>query len=209
MTRYASSERHDLAELMMAVGPDEPTLCTGWTTRDLAAHLVVRERRPLAAAGVIVKPLADYAERVRVQQAARPYPELVAAVRKAPWWSPVSNPVLDGAFNTLEFFIHHEDVRRGRDGWQPRTLDRDLEAYLFRRAGQIARLSLRRMRATIALNSPGYGELQVGDGTPQARLTGAPGELLLFLSGRQRATQVQVDGTVPLADRLRKARLGI
>ena len=28
------------------LGPDAPTLCEGWTTFDLAAHLVVRERNP-------------------------------------------------------------------------------------------------------------------------------------------------------------------
>ena len=39
-------------------GPDGPTLCEGWQTRDLAAHLVLRERRPDAAAGVMGGPLA-------------------------------------------------------------------------------------------------------------------------------------------------------
>ena len=46
MTRYAFAERLALADLMAEVGPDAPTLCGGWTTRDLAAHLLLRERRP-------------------------------------------------------------------------------------------------------------------------------------------------------------------
>src|SRR5690606_24047731 len=42
MTEHARAERHALADLLMAVGPDAPTLCAGWTTAHLAAHLVVR-----------------------------------------------------------------------------------------------------------------------------------------------------------------------
>ena len=47
----ASRERAALVTTMRAVGPDAPTLCGDWTTRDLAAHLVLRERRPDAAPG--------------------------------------------------------------------------------------------------------------------------------------------------------------
>ncbi|WP_346995752.1 maleylpyruvate isomerase N-terminal domain-containing protein, partial [Dietzia sp. SLG310A2-38A2] len=42
----AQRERSALVETMRAAGPEAPTLCAGWTTRDLAAHLVVREARP-------------------------------------------------------------------------------------------------------------------------------------------------------------------
>jgi uncharacterized protein (TIGR03083 family) len=41
----ARAERAALCDLFDEVGPDAPTLCAGWTTRDLAAHLVIRERR--------------------------------------------------------------------------------------------------------------------------------------------------------------------
>ena len=36
----AQRERRALVETMRTVGPDAPTLCGDWTTRDLAAHLV-------------------------------------------------------------------------------------------------------------------------------------------------------------------------
>ncbi len=52
----ARAERAALADLMLEVGPDSPTLCGDWTTRDLAAHLVLRERRP-EAAGLVVPAL--------------------------------------------------------------------------------------------------------------------------------------------------------
>ena len=45
-TRHARAERASLCDLLAEVGPDAPTLCEGWTTALLAAHLVVRERRP-------------------------------------------------------------------------------------------------------------------------------------------------------------------
>lgn len=58
MTAFARSERLALCETLRAVGPDAPTLCEGWLTRDLAAHLVLRESRPDAAPGIVVSALA-------------------------------------------------------------------------------------------------------------------------------------------------------
>ncbi|MDQ7904562.1 TIGR03085 family metal-binding protein [Phytohabitans sp. ZYX-F-186] len=209
MARYAQSERQLLADLLLAVGPDAPTLCEGWTSRDLAAHLVMRERRLDAAAGIVVGPLRGHSERVRTSLAARPYPELVGMVRAAPWWSPVSNRLADAAVNTMEFFIHHEDVRRGRPGWRPRELSREQQEALWRRAKGTARLALRRVRAAVRVQAPGYGETTVGTGGDPARLVGAPGELVIFLSGRQRAARVQVDAAPELAAFLRTAKLGV
>jgi uncharacterized protein (TIGR03085 family) len=209
MRRYARAERRALADLLLALGPDEPTLCAGWATRDLAAHLVVRDRRPDAAAGIVFRPLRGWGDRVRARLAHSPYPELVERVRRAPWWSPVSNPALDPAVNTLEYFVHHEDVRRARPAWQPRELSRGHQEALWRQVPRLATLALRRLPATVVVQSPGYGEIHVGAGGPEVRLVGAPGELLIFLTGRQRAARVQVDGPAKLADRLRTARLGV
>ncbi|MEV0806706.1 TIGR03085 family metal-binding protein [Micromonospora sp. NPDC050200] len=208
MPRYARSEREALADLMLELGPDAPTIDEGWTTRDLAAHLVVRERRPDAAGGIVLPPLRGYAERVRRQIAVRPWAELVGLVRRPPVWSPVSNPLTDELANTLEFFIHHEDVRRAGAGWQPRDLPAGLRARLWKRASLLARTALRRFPADLLVQAPGHGELSVGRGGERVRLVGSPGELALFLSGRQRVARVQVDGPAPLADRIRHAPLG-
>ncbi|MEU4644002.1 TIGR03085 family metal-binding protein [Micromonospora sp. NPDC049460] len=209
MPRYARSEREALADLMLTLGPDAPTVNEGWTTRDLAAHLVLRERRPDAAGGILLRPLRGYAERVRRRIAARPWPRLVEQVRRPPVWSPVSNPVTDELANTMEFFIHHEDVRRARPGWLPRDLAARLQAALWTRAAGLARLALRRFPADVFVQAPGYGALSVGRGGEPVRVVGAPGELVLFLSGRQRVARVQVDGPTALADRLRNAHLGM
>lgn len=209
MSTYAQRERRDLADLFLTVGADAPTLNEGWSTRDLAAHLVVRERRPDAAAGIMVAPLRGHAERVRLAIAGRPYPEIVDLVRNPPWWSPVSNRLVDGPANTLEFFIHHEDVRRAQPGWQPRELDQEFQAALWRRVTPMARLALRRFPAAVLVQAPGYGETSVGAGGERLRLIAPPAELALFVSGRQRAARVQADGAPGLAARLREAKLGL
>jgi uncharacterized protein (TIGR03085 family) len=206
---HARDERRLLADLLLAVGPDRPTLCEGWTTRDLAAHLVVRERRPDSAAGLVLPPLRGHGERLRLATAARPYADVVAEVRNPPWWSPVSNPLVDQLANTTEFFVHHEDVRRGEPGWEPRSLTPEFRTELFTQVRRAARLSLRRVPARVTLVTPGVGETTVGSGDATARLTAEPGELLLFLTGRQRAARVEVAAEPRLAERLRTARLGI
>ncbi|MFD0788690.1 TIGR03085 family protein, partial [Micromonospora azadirachtae] len=57
--------------------------------------------------------------------------------------------------------------------------------------------------------APGHGQLSAGRGGEQVRLVAAPGELTLFLSGRQRVARVQLDGPRELVQRLRGASLGI
>ncbi|MCY1138723.1 TIGR03085 family metal-binding protein [Actinoplanes sp. Pm04-4] len=203
MTAYAQRERRLLADLLLRLGPDQPTLCEGWTTRDLAAHLVVRDRRPDAAAGAMIPRLHDHGERVRSRTASRPYAEIVHEVRTPPWWSPVSNPLLDEMANTIEFFVHHEDARRGQPDWEPRPLDPAFEAALWRNVRLTGKLVLRRSGLAVTVSSPGYGSFTVGD-EPDNTLEGPPGELALFLTGRQAHARVTVVG-----DALREAKLGL
>src|SRR5688572_20837288 len=107
MATPARVEREQLCDLFIAVGPDAPTLCGDWTTRDLAAHLVVRERRPDGAVGIVAKPLARYGEKVRLDEAAKPWPDLIERVRRGPpRWSPTRLGPVDRAVNTVEFFVH-------------------------------------------------------------------------------------------------------
>jgi uncharacterized protein (TIGR03085 family) len=210
---HALAERAAVCDLLLQVGPDQPTLCAGWTTRDLAAHLVVRERRPLTAPGLVVPSLAGYTERVRRAYAARSFDQVVEALREPPRWSPMRWGPLDRAVNTTEMFIHHEDVRRAQPDWQPRELPDDLARLLWSRATGLAALRLRRFPATIAIEANGLGTRRVGrrstsDGAT-VRLAGDPGELTIFLSGRQPAARVELTGPDELTARLATARLGI
>ena len=205
VTDFARRERLALADLLTDLGPDQPTLCTGWTTRDLAAHLVVRERRPDGSAGMIIPALRDHGERVRRAQAAEPYDRTLAELRTPPWWSPVSNPLVDKLTNTGEFFIHHEDVRRAQPGWQPRELAIEDAAALWGQVRFRARIALGRLGAPIRVRSDGFGEMTIkGDETV---LSGPPGELALFLGGRKDAARVELAG--PAADAILQARLNL
>jgi uncharacterized protein (TIGR03085 family) len=209
MSDYARRERSELADLLLVKGPDAPTLCTGWATRDLAAHLVIRERRPDASVAVLIPPLAGHGEHVRKQKAAEPYDRVVAEVRNPPWWSPVSNRLTDELVNALEFFIHHEDVRRGAPGWEPRVLDPAHQKAIWKTVRFTARTGLRRLHVPLLLRAPGFGEVRIGGDVPQATLTAEPGELALFVSGRQRAARVDIDAPPETAEALRTAKLGI
>ncbi|MDG4788716.1 TIGR03085 family metal-binding protein [Micromonospora sp. WMMD1102] len=209
MPRYADTERQSLADLLLTVGPDAPTIIPEWAARDLAAHLVTRERRPDAAAGLLLPPLRRHGERVQAAVAARPYPDLVDQIRRPPRWSPLALPPLHELVNLLEYFVHHEDLRRGRSDWQPRQLPAGEQAALFKRVPTMARLALRRFPAALLIQAPEHGEATAGAGGEQLRMVGSPGELIMFLFGRQRVARVQLVGPPALTERLRSAKLGI
>jgi len=200
----AQRERHTLCDLFEALGPEAPTLCEGWTTLDLAAHLVVRERRPDSGPGLVWAPLADYTDRVRQKVRDRmSWPELLATVRRGP---PALLRPFDHAMNTVEFFIHLEDVRRARPEWEPRPLPPSLADALWGRVG--AGGMAKQVGASIEITSYGREPKVAGRG-PVLVVDGDPGELTLFAAGRQAASRVEVTGDARLADRLRQASLGI
>jgi len=210
VSSYAQAERTALADLLAELGPDAPTLCEGWATRDLAAHLVLRERRPDAAAGIAIKRLAPRTARVQAEIAAGDWPQLIDKVRHRPTWSLISNPLLDEATNRFELFIHHEDVRRAQPDWRPRPMPREFSDLTWRRVRALARLALRKVPATVTIVADGFGEATAGKGGPTAvRLVGAPEELLLFLQGRQDHALVDLTGPDSVVSRLRRARLGL
>jgi uncharacterized protein (TIGR03085 family) len=208
--RFARDERLAMAGLMAETGPGAPTLCEGWTVRDLLAHLLLRDRRPDAAAGILIKRFAAHTEKVQQKIAAGDFAELLGKLRNPPWWSPLSYALLDEPVNLTEMFVHHEDVRRVRQNWNPRQLSNETQQALWKAVSFRAKLALKRFPASIRLESPGFGSIQAGAGGPEkATLSGAPGELLLFVFGRQQHARVTVEAPAPLADRLSRSRLGI
>jgi uncharacterized protein (TIGR03085 family) len=195
-SEHARRERRELAELMLATGPAAPTLCEGWTTADLAAHLVVRESRPDAAAGILLSPFAGWTDRVTRATATQSYPELVRKVRTGPpTLSVFSVPGMDGLGNLVEYFVHHEDVRRAQGDWQPRALPADLADELWGRLRQLARLMYRRVPVGVTLvrTDGAGGEIVARKGAPMVTLRGTAQELVLRSYGR-RAVQLEVDG---------------
>jgi uncharacterized protein (TIGR03085 family) len=203
-------EREQLCELLDEVGPDAPTLLDPWTTWDLAAHLVLREHDNLAAPGLAVPgPWARLAERHRLELRRRPYAELVetARTRRRGYFS---LGWVRRFPNLNELFVHHEDVRRAR-GLGPRELPPDEDAALFDNVRRSAWFLARRLRGVgLELAWTGTDRLvRARRGAPAARLSGAPGELLLYLFGRRAAAEVELTGPPDAVAAVERTELGM
>jgi uncharacterized protein (TIGR03085 family) len=210
MTTHAQRERLLLADLLERSGPDAPTLCAGWTTKDLAAHVVVRERRSDAAVGLVVPQLAERLERVRNEYAAKPYAELVQLIRTGPpRLSPFALKQFDEAANTVEFYVHSEDVRRAAADWTPRTIDPVFADALWSRLERSARVLGRRSPVGLVLRCPDGRTTVARKGAPVVTVTGEPSELTIFASGRQAAAKVETEGPEEAVSAARAADLGI
>lgn len=187
----AREERLALVETMRAVGPDAPTLCGTWTTRDLAAHLILRESRPDAAAGIFFGPPAYRARSARIQNeiASQDWEKSLKQIAAGPPWYSPFKPI-DAQVNLNEMFIHHEDVLRAQPGWKPRELSAQLAAGLRR--------PLKLMGKRLVANSPAEVTLVTRDGVPvftagtgsPVTVTGDIADLALFAFGRE---QIQVE----------------
>ncbi|MYR05851.1 TIGR03085 family protein [Gordonia sp. SID5947] len=183
----AQDERAALVETLRSIGPDAPTMCDGWTTRDLVAHLVVRERRPDTGPGIMIKQFAGHTERVRAGAATQPWDVLLDQLASGP---PTFSPfkLVDRWANLAEMFVHHEDVLRGGAGrdapWTPRPLSPDMQEALVAPAKSMGKLALKGSPASITLTTTDGRELvTAGSGKPVV-VTGTPGELVLFAFGR-------------------------
>jgi uncharacterized protein (TIGR03085 family) len=216
---FVTSERAELCDLFDELGPDQPTLCEGWRTHDLALHLWSRENDPLSAAGRLIKPLNGWGQRRTAETKRRmPYEELVAKLRTGPRaLSPFAIPGVDAAANSLEFFVHHEDVRRAGDQPRsPRELDPEVEDLIWSRLKMLARLLFRRAQVAIVLERRGEPSpdrspetIRHGSGASIVTLVGRPSELLLFAQGRTSAADVEIIGEPAAVDILHAADLHV
>jgi uncharacterized protein (TIGR03085 family) len=190
----ATAERAAICDTLDAVGPDRPTLCEGWTTTDLLAHLLVRERRPLAAAGIVLSPMASVTEKAMRGYATTPWADRVNLLRGgAPLWSPFRVPAFDRLGNGGELFVHHEDVRRGEPGWAPRPADTERDAELWSMLGRMGRMMYRTSPVGVILARPSGERIAAKAGERSVTITGEPAELVLHAFGRS-AVQVEIDG---------------
>ena len=215
MTALAHLERLALCSTLTRVGPDAPTLCEGWNARDLAAHLVLRERRPDAAAGVLIPALAGHTQRVQDSLAEQSWAGLVDMVREGPpGWNPTRVPSVDEAINLAEFYVHHEDLLRAQPGWghsQKRSMEPAMAEALWSRLRQVGQLLFRRAPVGVVLAADGYGRKQVRGATKAGTVAilGEPAELLLFAFGRAAHADVSFDGPPEAVEALRGAALGL
>jgi uncharacterized protein (TIGR03085 family) len=210
MTSFSALERARLADVLAATDPAAPTLCEGWTARDLAAHVVVRERRPDTGPGLLLRPLAGWTDHVRRRYARRPYPELIDLIRTGPpALSLFALPGADAAANLTEHFVHCEDVRRGYGRVPPPELAPGLQDELWRRLVRQSRLMFRRAGTGVVLATPDGRYHVAARGQASVRLIGEPGELLLVAVGRGRAADVRKEGPPEALAALAAAKLSV
>ncbi|WP_460490657.1 TIGR03085 family metal-binding protein [Corynebacterium nasicanis] len=196
---FSATERERLAALLLDAGPDAPTLCEGWTTRDLAVHLHLRENRPLAAAGMFVPALAGQLAPASARARQEDYATLVRKWAAGPGkWNPVR--FVDKQMNTAEHFVHHEDVRRGDGVARPREFSAAVTRALHGILRVLAPRMLKGSAAPVILHPHGLPRIVAvdergvsGDGENVVRVTGEVGEILLWVFGRD-VVEVSIDG---------------
>lgn len=188
--------RADLVAALRAARPTDPTLCEGWEARHLAAHVVLRERKPVQMALSMARSVDPTGSLADEANDAEGYARLVDQVEEGP--SRLSPLEWAPAANVVEFLVHAQDVRRG-DGL-PTTqgeLPEHLTTAVWRSVRPMATLRYRRSAARggvgLVLVSP-LARAVLARGERSAVLSGTPLELALWVSGRERASLATVEG---------------
>lgn len=206
---FSSAERARLVALFHELGPDAPTLCEGWTTRDLAAHLWVRQNRVDAAAGMFIPALAGRLDAAMDAARARDFDELVDDWgRGASTYNPTR--YVDSQINFAEHFIHLEDVRRANGRIDEREFSTATNDRLYSTLKMLSKRMLSKSTQPVALFAEGYPRILVADkngvatkGGDVVRVLGSVGELVLWTYGRD-AAHVTIEGD---ASAIRRASL--
>ena len=194
---FAKQERERLGQLFLKLGPEAPTLCEGWATRDLAIHLYIREHRMHKAGGYFLPALEPLLDKEIAVQAERPYEDVVRDWMSGP---PKLIAPVDPLMNTAENFVHHEDVRRGDGVARPRDFSTAVNEMLLSLAKRFATMTLRSVSTPVILTPPTLPSVTVSGkrgvaerGDDVIRVKGEPGELLLWVMGRT-AVDLEFEG---------------
>ena len=207
IAEVAADERKALCDLLVEVGPDAPTLCGDWTTEDLAAHLVVRDRDLLGSPGIVLPgPFASLTQRRMDAVRTRGYGALVDTIRRGPalWWR-----LAPEAANLNEFFVHHEDVRRAGTDQTPRPPQQARDGAIWAMLRSGGKLFARRSPVGVVARRPDGETLTLRSAARSVTIVGEPGELLLFLNGRRPVAQVLFEGDADDIAALQQASFGI
>jgi len=212
MVPLDTQERLELCDLFDELGPSVPTLLDGWTAHDLAAHMVLRERDLVAGPCIVLPgPFQRFAEQRRVRMAAHnDFTWLVARIRSGPPVGIFRIGWVRALANLNEFFVHHEDVRRA-NGRGPRNLTPAMDAALWRNVCRGSHFLSRRLHGCgLEIEWAGTNErVTARAGEPSARISGPPGELLLYIFGRQAAARVQLSGPPEAVAAVQRTHFGM
>ncbi|NVM95138.1 TIGR03085 family metal-binding protein [Arthrobacter wenxiniae] len=213
--QFVEPSREVLAETLLAAGPGAPTLCAGWRTQELAAHLFLREHSPKVGLGLVIRPWNKVSEKATAklaEAASTPaaFTELVEKFRAGPpRLSPFALPAVDRSANLVEFFVHTEDIRRATDRWAPRALDPGYSSALWAELIKRAAILYRSVDLGVVLVNPD-GPRHVAKRAPvSVAIIGDPGELLMHANGRTGQALVSFEGQADAVALLRTAPVGL
>ena len=213
MEQMSRTERAALCNSALEAGQDAPTLCDGWAVKDLVIHLLIRERDPIGATAIMVPQLDRFAQRSANRLAEQDFSALVERVRNGPpKWSPMAIPKVDQLLNSLEYFVHHEDIRRATPGWEPRELTDREQRVLFKGAATAGKQFVRSVGVPVQIRwTDGEREREavLSAGDDPVVITGEPAELTMFLFGRDQHTGLKFEGPQAGIDALQSGDLGI
>lgn len=212
---FVEPSREVLAETLLAAGPDSDTLCEGWQTQHMAAHLYLREHRAVVALGLVAKPLSkvsDKATRKLAEASATrsEYVKLVGKFRAGPSaFSPMKLPAVEKNANLIEYFVHTEDVRRATQRWAPRALDEEYSAALWDELVKRAAILYRGVDLGIVLVRPSGPRHVAKRAAVSVAIVGEPGELLMHALGRREHALVTFEGEPDAVALLDSADIGL
>jgi len=212
--QFVEPSREVLAETLLAAGPGAATLCAGWRTQELAAHLYLREHSAKVGLGLVVKPWNKVSEKATARLAAEAstpeaFADLVRKYRNGPpKLSPMALRAVDHSANLVEFFVHTEDIRRATDRWAPRALDLEYSEALWAELVKRAAILYRGVDLGVVLVNPA-GPRHVAKRAPvSVAIIGEPGELLMHANGRIGQALVSFEGRPDAVALLQTAPVG-
>jgi uncharacterized protein (TIGR03085 family) len=205
---YARKERQALCETARSVGPKAPTLCEGWDVKDLICHLLVRERSLVSAAGIAIPALSGLTDREMARLTKQPFDRLVERLRSKRL-SLYALPPVDATFNTFEFFVHHEDIRRAQHGWRRRNLPDEFVETLWQTLKAQGTALVRSAGVPVVVRRTDTDETTtLMPGQDPVELRGPVTEVIFYLFGRDQVRGVSFGGPEEKVARLRRAELG-
>ncbi len=213
MPSMSRTERAALCNSALDAGEGAPTLCGAWTVKDLVIHLLVRERDPLGAPGIVFPPLERLTDWSSRRLAGEDFATLVERVRSGPpRWSPMSIGALERSLNTLEYFVHHEDIRRAATDWTPRELTEREQRALWKSIAVAGKGLVRPAGVPVEIRWVGERDEPAATATLRAGedpvvVTGAPAEIVLFCFSRSQTCGLDLSGPPEAVRALAKGRL--
>jgi uncharacterized protein (TIGR03085 family) len=202
----ARRERDALCDLALVLGEDAPTLCDPWTAKDLVCHLLVRERSPLAGVGLMIPPLSGLSEQAMARLGRKDFRVLVERLR-GHGLTPMALPPVDKLFNTVEYFVHHEDLRRAQDDWEPRELAEKDRDELWRVVKGYGGRLVKDAGVPVSARRTDTGKtVTLRKGPDPVVIAGPPAEVLFFLFGRDQTSDVTFAGSGDAVEAVRSGR---